>query len=332
MRRLVNGRTMVAALCLIVLGAAVAQSQTKSTKSTTSSKSTKSESTAPKAETSKKSEGWLGVYTQELTEELREGISYKGEGVLVSGVVDDSPADKVGLRKGDVITAVGTVAVSDPDELAEAVRDRKGGETVTVKIMRDGKALTLSPQLADRSDRGDMEFTAPFTMYDDDDHGNHVWYTPGRGRLGVRVENLNPDLNGYFNAPGGNGALVVEVVDESAAEKAGIKAGDVITSVGGTKVDDTDDLIRALRKQEDEKVTVQVSRKGASKSFQVELEQMHYRTWMGPEFERQMRSIEPRVRARVRALEIPSDEMKRDLDELKREVEDLKRELNKKDS
>lgn len=327
MRRFTGHRVAVAALCLIVLGAAAAWSQTKS----------KSGSTPKAEESGTKARGWLGVYTQVLTDELREGMTYTGPGVLVNGVVDDSPADKVGLKKGDVITALGTVTVSDPDELSDAVRARNAGETVTVKIVRDGKTLTLSPRLEDRSDRDDLEFapgSEPFTLWgsDDNDHGkaSELMFWPGRGRLGVRVENLNSDLNSYFNVPGGEGALVIGVVDDSPAEKAGIKAGDVITSVGGSKIDDTDDLVRTLGKQEDRKVTVQVSRKGATKSFEVELESpgYRYRSFYSPEFQRELRRIEPRVRSYM----IPSDDLKEEVEELKREVEQLRRELQKKGS
>jgi serine protease Do len=336
MRRIDNHRVAVLALCLMVLGVPGAQGQTTTAPKSSAPKSSAPKTSAPKAEETV-SRGWLGVYTQELTDELREGISYTGPGVLVSGVVEDSPADKVGVKKGDVITALGTVAVSDPDELADAVRARKSGETVTLKIVRDGKNLTLSPRLDGRPDRETMEFTPsePYSMhFGDDDHDHLMVWPTGRGRLGVRVEDLNPDLNTYFNAPGGKGALVVEVIDDSPAEKVGIKAGDVITSVAGSKIDDTDDLVRTLGKQEDEKVTVQVSRKGAAKNFEVELESPHYRyrSYMSPDLERDLRRIEPRVRAHVRALEVPDEDLRKDLEELKRELEELKQEIKRKDS
>jgi membrane-associated protease RseP (regulator of RpoE activity) len=66
-----------------------------------------------------------------------------------------------------------------------------------------------------------------------------------RGRLGVTVQSLTPDLAEYFGAKNG-GALVSSVTKESAAAKAGVKAGDVITSINGKRVEDSDDLLREM--------------------------------------------------------------------------------------
>ena len=69
--------------------------------------------------------------------------------------------------------------------------------------------------------------------------------TGSRGRLGVSVQSLTPDLQEYFGATNG-GALVSSVTKESAAAKAGVKAGDVITSINGRRITDSDDLVREL--------------------------------------------------------------------------------------
>ncbi len=95
---------------------------------------------------------WLGVYTQALSSELREAIGYDGDGVLVSGVVPDSPADRAGLEKGDVITRVEGSEVNAPDELIEVIRGASVGDRVSIRYVRDGQTRVLEARLVERGD------------------------------------------------------------------------------------------------------------------------------------------------------------------------------------
>jgi membrane-associated protease RseP (regulator of RpoE activity) len=92
----------------------------------------------------------------------------------------------------------------------------------------------------------------------------------GRGRLGVRVESLSPDLASYFGGRDTRGALVLEVTDGSAAKRAGIRAGDVITRLDDKRIESADDLIEAVRSG-DGRVTVRVMRHGSSQSLEATL-------------------------------------------------------------
>src|SRR6266850_442545 len=96
------------------------------------------------AETTRPSPGteraWLGVYTQALTPELLEGISYKGTGVLVNRVVPGSPADRAGVQKGDIITGFNARNVDSPDGLSDLVGRGRSGQAASLRIVRDGKA------------------------------------------------------------------------------------------------------------------------------------------------------------------------------------------------
>jgi membrane-associated protease RseP (regulator of RpoE activity) len=89
-----------------------------------------------------------------------------------------------------------------------------------------------------------------------------------RGRLGVRVQDLNEDLGGYFKAE--KGALVTEVLDDTPAKSAGIKGGDVITRVGDSKVENSSDLIDALRGKKG-RVTIEVMRRGERRTIEADL-------------------------------------------------------------
>ncbi len=249
-------------------------------------------------------QAWLGVYTQTLTPELREGLGYDGEGALVSRVVPDSPAKRAGLEQGDVIVGINTTTVTTSAGLARAVRAAGVGKTISLRIVRNGERRTLSPKLLARPEVSEdevFEFRAPeapevpeapeapeahqvrrFKIQHDrdtDGDGGLVFeglgpgltmLGMGRGRLGVRVESLSADLGSYFGVKDGKGVLVLEVLKDTPAERAGLKAGDVITKVGDGAVYDADDLVKALR-GEAKKVTLAVLHKGVSRTVESEL-------------------------------------------------------------
>jgi len=97
------------------------------------------------------SDTWLGVYLQPLTEQLRDYFRVKDDaGVLISEVVEDSPADKAGLKAGDVIIAVGDEEVEEQDDIIEEIREREEGEVVEIVVVREGRIKTFTAELATR--------------------------------------------------------------------------------------------------------------------------------------------------------------------------------------
>lgn len=94
---------------------------------------------------------WLGVHVQPLTDQLREFFEVRNSaGVLVSEVVEDSPADKAGLKAGDVIVKVEREKMEETDDLVEVIRKSDTGDEVTIKIIRDGKRETITATLDSR--------------------------------------------------------------------------------------------------------------------------------------------------------------------------------------
>jgi hypothetical protein len=249
--------------------------------------------------------GFLGVNLQDLTKGLRDSYDYEGTGALVSSVVRGSPADEVGIEEGDIVTKFNDLAVNNADQLTARVRAMNPGALASVWVWRDGKEIYLGrAELSDRTDRN---------SYDDDDWGNTPraprapraprpprpesnwnwnWdrdhraprantrvFTMSRGRLGVETRDLDDDLGSYFGSPDGKGVLILRVVDDTPADKAGLKVGDVILAVGGTNVDDTDALRRALRDREAGAVDLKIRRKGAVRTMSVELDERHSGMW-----------------------------------------------------
>ena len=263
---------------------------------------------------------WLGVYSQDITPELREGMNYNGAGALVTSVVPDSPAGRGGIERGDVIVRVGGQDVNSPGELIEAVGSAGEATPVDVLVVRDGMKKSLRVRLAARPEGGDSEDESPaprmpgmrgmrgtkhleievpdtqgapgsprifMEHHGDSDHDNNgdndnengmIMRLPelpsggmmGRARLGVRIESLNPDLAAYFGSRDAKGALVLDVVDGSAAEKAGIRAGDVIQRVDGKAVESAEDLSEVVRSS-DGAAAITLMRHGARQTVRAEL-------------------------------------------------------------
>src|SRR5262245_24569767 len=97
---------------------------------------------------------WLGVTLQELNDGLRDGMGYDGDGVLVNRVLEGSPADRAGLRSGDVIVRFNGRTATSPDQLTQLVRDSRVGQSVSVTVVRNGERRTLSAHLGSRPEIG----------------------------------------------------------------------------------------------------------------------------------------------------------------------------------
>ena len=183
-------------------------------------------------------------------------------GVRIDGVDDDSAAAKAGAREGDVVVEFDGERVRSARQLTRLVQETPAGRAVKMAVLRDGARQTLDitpqtaetawsgrmePMLRDEIDRGlrglrDLPSVVPPSF---DFHVDGLPQLAGRGRLGVQVERLSDQLAGYFGATNG-GVLVSNVTKDSPADKAGLKAGDVITSVNGSTVRDGRDLVEEL--------------------------------------------------------------------------------------
>jgi C-terminal processing protease CtpA/Prc len=302
---------------------------------------------------------WLGVSTQEITTDLREGLDYRGSGVLVTRVVADSPADRAGLEKGDVLVSFNSRTIDTPSELVEVVRAGRIGQSVSLSIIRDGQRRSLTARLATRSDSDDEAFDAPAPpaaprapraprapkaprarMFDwngdsfefPDMKGLTMMRGMGRGRLGVYIQDLNAGMADALGVPDGKGVLVTDVMDDTPAAKVGIKAGDVITEVGGKAVDDVTDLHRELADREG-RVSITLMRRGARRTVEPELaEKAQTMYWESDGDENGDRKVIriPDVRRKVERDMRDRDTSRDDLEQQMRELREEMRELRRK--
>ncbi len=213
---------------------------------------------------------WLGVSTEKVTDELKKEkkLSVK-EGVYVIEVHDGSPAEAAGLKEGDVIAQVDGKEIIDPKALSDIIRSKKEGDEVKITFYRNNKKNSTSVTLAQRE-------TSRSYSYGHGDHEHWKKMEEPRAFLGV--------------TPGDDeqitGALIGSVEEGSAAERMGLKEGDIITAVNGDMIDSFGALSKKIRSMRPgEAVTLKVLRGGAEQQINGELgeKEMHTYFRRGPE-------------------------------------------------
>lgn len=229
---------------------------------------------------------WLGVETSEVTPETAKELKLPAErGVVVAGVSKDSPAAKAGLQEKDVITEVNGQRVEGAAQFRRMIHEIPAGRAAQLTVWRDGRSQTLGATLGkaeERHDRwmgatpGAFAFRIPDVQIPEmpsmDLGGEMGMLAGGSPRLGIDAEDIGGQLGSFFGAPDGEGILVRSVNSGSAAEKAGLKAGDVITSFNGERVRSVGDLRQKLGLQNEAKtVKLVVLRNRNEISLTVEL-------------------------------------------------------------
>jgi len=199
---------------------------------------------------------FLGIQMQDLNDALLEALDLGDgtHGVLVADVVDDSAADKAGIERGDVILTIDGDAVESADSLRDRVADFDAGDKVEIQVFRDGKKKKIEVTLGEAPERDRLsdgprvfEWRGDGPMEHTPD-GNVFMFRTSRPQLGVRLEELGDKLGEYFGAKAG--LLVLEVYDDSAAQKAGVEVGDVITSADGVELTEVQQLLDILDDRE----------------------------------------------------------------------------------
>jgi serine protease Do len=221
---------------------------------------------------------WLGVEAREVTpENVKEWKLPAERGVVVGRVSPESPASKSGLKETDVITEVDGQRVEGSAQFRRMIREIPAGRTVQLTVWRDGRAQTVAATLAQAEQNhramlnavpGGFAFRMPNVeipeMPDVEvqempgmpnmDVDNGMMVLPfSRPRLGIDAEDISGQLGSYFGVPDGEGVLVRNVNAGSVAEKAGVKAGDVIINFNGDRIRSLGDLREKLAAKTDDK-------------------------------------------------------------------------------
>ncbi len=279
---------------------------------------------------------FLGVYAEDVNKEnmARYGLR-EARGVGITQVVKDSPAEKAGLKKDDVILRFEGDSVTSVRKLNRLVAEVAPDQNVRLGISRGGSEQEVSVTIGKRDQSlnafnrlegfsGDgfkgLEglqkwdgFKGLEGLKDFKGPGPQIWKWEGQGpgndgfvfalgnnrRMGVSTVQLTKQLGDYFGIADGKGVLVTSVSDGSPAAKAGLRAGDVITTVDGEMIEGPGDLSRAVNKNKDGDVTVVVIRDKKQRTFKVTPEKNQSQIFRPGRVANQ-RAIRDQIRAAVR--------------------------------
>jgi serine protease Do len=182
----------------------------------------------------KVSHGHIGIGIADVTPENAKFFDNSTTGGVVTQVEPNSPGAKAGLQIGDVISEIDGQKVSDAGELQVIVGQKNPGSKITLKVLRDGKSMTVPVTLEELGKR---------TAEEKDDS------IKGEGKMhwGIGLGKLTPELREQLQAPGElRGAVIEQVQPGSSADNAGLQQGDIILEVNRHKVQSASDVQQAL--------------------------------------------------------------------------------------
>jgi serine protease Do len=177
--------------------------------------------------------GWLGVMIQKVTPEIAKNFGLKEpEGALVSDVVEGSPADQAGIKRGDIIISYDGKPIKDMETLPKLVASTEVGKKVKVKIIREGKTLEKEVTIAELKEEELMRAKKEPEI---------------ERNLGLVVQDITPEIARHLNLKDRSGVIVTDVQPGSPAHEADIRRGDVIKEVGKKQIRNVKDFKEAIK-------------------------------------------------------------------------------------
>ena len=194
----------------------------------------------PQLKQGKVTRGYLGMQIQDVTDDIREAFRLpEARGALVQEVDEGKPADKAGIKHGDVVMDVDGKPIRNNRELIDYISYLPVGSEVKIGLIRNGQRLNVTARTAER----------PSEVAQTESESGTSPAEPVRNKLGMSVQNLTPELRRMYNLPANvNGVVVVNVKNVSPAGDANLTEGDVISEVQGQPVNNVDEFRNLLDK------------------------------------------------------------------------------------
>jgi len=196
------------------------------------------------------SRGYLGIFPQELTADLKSkfGMNKKDTGILVAQVEKGTPAEKSGIKEGDIIILFNGKTIENVNRFRLIVAETPTGKEVEITILRDGKKKILTAKIGNLED-------AQASINNKSEQKNDKW-------LGISVENIT-DLNkSKYNINAESGVIITKINNDSPVYDVGIRVGDVITKIESDKIINVSDFSNARKKYEKNKDVLLTVKRG----------------------------------------------------------------------
>jgi len=288
---------------------------------------------------------YLGVDTRDITPDRLATLHLKDErGVEVTKVDQDAPAGKAGLKEQDVILTLNGADVQSVEQLRRMIRETPPGRVVTLGMSRNGQAMSIKVELADRKknysynsspDGKEYKFTMPVmptmpVLPDLPEMPVSIVVVHSSARSGLMVENLTPQLGDFFGAKNGVGVLVRSVEKGSRADKAGFRAGDVIVKINGEPIHDSGDFSQALRSRKDNTASISVIRDKKEQTISITLPERKQSDLFRESTDVEIPEIDAATREELSKMESQMAHLKPEMEEaINRQMKELKPEIER---
>jgi len=192
--------------------------------------------------------GWLGISIQDVTEDIAKAFKLKErKGALIAEVFEGDPADKAGLKAGDIIIELNGKKIQNSHELLIMVADLRVGEKVAVKVLRDGQEKVFYVTVAERKEEKVAAATGEY--------------------FGLTVSDITPEIAKALGLTSRAGVIVTDVKEGSPADEAGIRVQDIILQVNKVKINSVKDFQREMAKEANKEGVVLLIKRGRASSF-----------------------------------------------------------------
>lgn len=177
--------------------------------------------------------GWMGISVQDVTEDIAKSLKLsQRSGALISEVFKGDPADKAGLRPGDVILEINGKNIKDTHQLLILIASFHVGEKVNVKVSRDGQEKTYQVIVDERKDRPEVAIESG----------------DGKTSFGMSVQDITPQIARQLGIPMSKGVIVTDIDEGSPADEVGIQPRDIILQVNKVNIGSLKDYEREIAK------------------------------------------------------------------------------------
>jgi serine protease Do len=195
--------------------------------------------------------GWLGISIQDISEDIAKSMNYKNKGgVLVSDVFKGDPADRAGIKVGDIITEINGKTIKDTHDLLITTASLHVGEKATIKALRDGKEISFQVIVTERKDKPEIALAKK-----------------SGGYFGINAQEITKELAKQLGIPHEGGVMVSDVEEESPADNVGIQQHDIIMQVNKVKITSMKQYTAEMSKAAEKKSVILLIKRGNSNFF-----------------------------------------------------------------